>query len=111
MERKHTKTLGDAVKAVLRRRFIVVNACIQESQMNNPILPPKESEKEEPPTVIRRKKITQIRVKINDEIETKMTFHQTYIAGSNILVYLKSSKLHEEKCMPAKVEKCQTSPE
>jgi len=89
MERKHSKTLGDAVKAVLRGRFIVINACIQESQMNNLTLPPKESEKEEPPepTVIRRKKITQIRVKIN-EIETKMTFHQTYVAGSNILVYL-----------------------
>ena len=56
MERKHTKTLGDAVKAVLRGRFIVINACIQESQMNNLTLPCKESEKEEPPQLLERRK-------------------------------------------------------
>ena len=84
VERKHTKTLGDAVKAVLRGRFIVINACIQENQINNLTLPLKESEKELPKlTVIRIK----IRVKIS-EIETKMTFHQMYVAGSNILLYL-----------------------
>ena len=88
VERKHTKTLGDAVKAVLRGRFIVINTCIQENQINNLTLPLKESEKELPKlTVIRGKKIIKIRVKIS-EIETKMTFHQMYVAGSNILLYL-----------------------
>lgn len=62
VERKHTKTLGDEVKAVLRGRFIVINACIQENQINNLTLPLKESEKEELPklTVIRGKKITKL---------------------------------------------------
>lgn len=59
----------------------------KESQMNNPNFACKNLEKEEPPQLLEQKKITKMRVKIN-EIETKMTFHQTYIAGSNILVYL-----------------------
>ena len=48
MERKHTKTLGDAVKAVLRGRFIAMQAFLKKqetSQRNNLACHLKELEK------------------------------------------------------------------
>ena len=69
--------MWDTVKAVLRGKFIVINAYLKKqetSRINNLPLHLKELEKEEQtkPKVSRRKEITKIRAEIN-EIETKKT--------------------------------------
>ena len=69
-----TQNLWDAAKAVLRGKFIAIQACLKEqekSQVNNLTLHLKEPEKEEQtkPKVSRRKEIIKIRAEIN-EIET-----------------------------------------
>ena len=66
-----------AVKAVLRGKFIAIEAYLkkqEKSQINNLTLYLKELEKEEQtkPKVSRRKEIIKIRAEIN-EIETKKT--------------------------------------
>ena len=69
--------LWDAAKAVLRGKFIAIEAYLkkqEKSQINDLTLHPKELEKEEQtkPKVSRRKEIIKIRSEIN-EIETKKT--------------------------------------
>ena len=71
------QNLWDAAKAVLRGRFIAIQAYLkkqEKSQINNPTLHLKELEKEEQtkPKVSRRKEIIKIRAEIN-EIVTKKT--------------------------------------
>ena len=69
------QNLWDAAKAVLRRKFIAIQAYIkkqEKSQINNLILHLKELEKQvqTKPKVSRRRGIIKIRAEI-DEIETK----------------------------------------
>ena len=69
------QNLQDAAKAVLRGKFIAIQAYLkkqEKSQINNLTLHLKELEKEEQtkPKVRRRKEIIKIREEIN-EIETK----------------------------------------
>ena len=69
------QNLWDAAKAVLREKFIAIQAYLkkqEKSQINNLTLHLKELEKEEQrkPNVSRRKEIIKIRAEIN-EIETK----------------------------------------
>ena len=71
------QNLWDAAKAVLRGKFIAIQAYLKKhkkSQINNLTLHLKELEKEEQtkPKVSRRKEIKKIRAEIN-EIETKKT--------------------------------------
>ena len=72
-----TQNLCDAAKAVLRVKFIAIQACLkkqEKSQINNPTLHLRKLEKEEETKlrVSRRKEIIKIRAEIN-EIETKET--------------------------------------
>ena len=69
------QNLCDAVKAVLRGKFIAIQAYLkkqEKSQINHLTLHLKELEKEEQtkPKVSRRKEVIKIRAEIN-EIETK----------------------------------------
>ena len=71
------QNLWHAAKAVLRGKFLVIQAYLKKqerSQINNLTLYLKEQEKEEQtkPKVSRRKEIIKIRAEIN-EIETKKT--------------------------------------
>ena len=71
------QNLWDAAKAVLRGKFIAIQAHLKKqenSQVNNLTLPLKKLEKEEQtkPKVSRRKEIIKTRAEIN-EIETKKT--------------------------------------
>ena len=72
------QNLRDAAKAVLRGKFIAIQAYLkkqEKSQINNLTLHLKELEKEEEqtkPKVSRRKEIIKSRVELN-EIETKKT--------------------------------------
>ena len=70
-----TQNLWDTVKAVLRGRFIAIQAHLnkqEQSQINNLTLHLNKQEKEEMknPRVSRRKEITKIRAEINEK-ETK----------------------------------------
>ena len=70
-----TQNLWGSVKAVLRRRFIAIQAYLkkqEKNQINNLTLHLKQLEKEEMknPRVSRRKEITRIRAEINAK-ETK----------------------------------------
>ena len=71
-----TQNLWDAAKAVLRGKFIAIQAYRkkqQTSQINNLTLHLKDLEKEQTkPKVSRRREIIKIRAEIN-EIETKKT--------------------------------------
>ena len=72
-----TQNLWDSVKAVLRGRFIAIQAYLkkqEKSQINNLTLHLKQLEKEEMkhPRVSRRKEIIKIRAEINEK-ETKET--------------------------------------
>ena len=76
-ENTTTQNLRDTVKAVLRGKFIAVQAYLQKrekSQINNLTLHLKQLEKEEmeDPRVNRRKEILKIRAEINAK-ETKET--------------------------------------
>ena len=76
-ENTTTPNRWDTVKAVLRGRFIAIQAYLkkqEESQINNLILQLKQLEKEEMknPSVSRRKEILKIRAEINAK-ETKET--------------------------------------
>ena len=69
-ENTTTQNLWDTVKAVLRGRFIAIQACLkkqEESQINNRTLHLKQLEKEDMknPRVSRRKEIIKIKVEIN----------------------------------------------
>ena len=74
------QNLCDAAKAVLRGKFITINAYIEKkeiSQINNLSFHLKELEKEEEtkPKINRRKEITNIRAEIN-EIKTRKTIEK-----------------------------------
>ena len=76
-ENKTTQNLWDTVKAVLRGKFIAIQAYLKKqerSQINNLTLHLKQLEKEEMenPRVSRRKEILKIRAEINAK-ETKET--------------------------------------
>ena len=76
-ENTATQNLWDTGKAVLRGRFIAIQAYLktqEKSQINNLTLHLKQLEKEEikNPRVIRRKEILKIRAEINAK-ETKQT--------------------------------------
>ena len=76
-ENTTTQNLWDSVKAVLRGRFIAIQAYLkkqEKNQINNLTLHLKQLEKEEMknPRVSRRKEITKIRAEINEK-ETKET--------------------------------------
>ena len=76
-ENKTTQNLWDSVKAVLRGRFIAIQAYLkkqEKNQTNTLTLHLKQLEKEEMknPRVCRRKEITKIRAEINAK-ETKET--------------------------------------
>ena len=76
-----TQNLWDSVKAVLRGRFIAIQAYLkkqEKTQINNLTLHPEQLEKEEMknPRVSRRKEIIQIRAEINEK-ETKETTAKT----------------------------------
>ena len=69
-ENTYTQNLWDSVKAVLRGRFIAIQAYLkkqEKSQINNLTLYLKQLEKEEMknPRVSRRKEILKIRTEIN----------------------------------------------
>ena len=75
------QNLWDAVKAVLRGKFIAIQAYLkkqEKSQINNLNIHLKELGKEEQtkPKVSRRKEIIKIRAEMN-EIETKKTIAKT----------------------------------
>ena len=77
MKNTMIQNLWDAAKAVIRRKFIAIQAHLkkqEKSQVNNLTLHLKELEKEEQtkPEVSRSKEIIKIRAEIN-EIETKKT--------------------------------------
>ena len=74
-ENTTTQNLWYSVKAVLRKRFIAIQAYLkkqEKSQINNPTLHLKQLEKEEMknPRVSRRKELIKIRAEINEK-ETK----------------------------------------
>ena len=76
-ENTTTQNLWDTIKAVLRGKFIAIQAYLkkqEKSQINNLTLHVKQLEKEEMknPRVCRRKEILKIRVEINAK-ETKET--------------------------------------
>ena len=76
-ENMTTQNLWDTIKAVLRGKFIAIQAYLkkqEKNQINNLTLPLKQLEKEEmkKPTVSRRKEIIKIRAEINGR-ETKET--------------------------------------
>ena len=80
-ENTTTQNLRDTVKAVLRGRFITIQAYLkkqEKSQINNLTLHLKQLEKEEMmnPRVSRRKEILKIRAEINAK-ETKETIDQS----------------------------------
>ena len=80
-ENTTTQNLWDTVKAVLRGRFIAIQAYLkkqEKSQINNLTLHLKQLEKEETknPRVSRRKEILKIRTEINVK-ETKETIAKT----------------------------------
>ena len=80
-ENTTTQNLWDTVKAVLRGRFIAVQAYLkkqEKSQINNLTLHLRQLEKEEMknPRVSRRKEILKIRAEINTT-ETKETIAKT----------------------------------
>ena len=69
-ENPTTQNLWDSVKAVLRGRFIIIQAYLKKqerNQINNLTLCLKQPEKEETknPRVSRRKEITKLRAEIN----------------------------------------------
>ena len=70
-----TQNLWDSVKAVLRGRFIAIQAYLkkQEKQINNLTLHLKQLEKEEMknPRVSRKKEIIKTRAEINGKQKTK----------------------------------------
>ena len=70
-ENMTTQNLWDSVKAVLRGRFIAIQACLkkQEKSQVNLTLHLKQLEKEEMknPRVSRRKEIIKIRAEINEK--------------------------------------------
>ena len=75
-EHKTVKNLWDTAKAVLRGKFIVIQAYvkrIETAQINNLTLRLQELEEQQQrqPRASRRKEITTIRVELND-IETKI---------------------------------------
>ena len=77
MKREQPKTLWESVKAVLKIRFIAIQAYLkkqEKNQINNLALHLKQLEKEEMknPRVSRRKDIIKIRAEINEK-ETKET--------------------------------------
>ena len=85
-ENTTTQNLWDTVKAVLRGRFIAIQAYLkkqEKSQINNLTLHLKQLEKEEMenPRVSRRKEILKIRAEINAK-ETKETIAQINKAKS-----------------------------
>ena len=75
-ENKTTQNLWDSVKAVLKERFITIQAYLkkqEKNQINNLTLHLKQLEKEmKNPRVSRRKEIRKIRSEINEK-ETKET--------------------------------------
>ena len=85
-ENTTTQNLWDTVKAVLRGKFIAIQAYLkkqEKSKINNLILYLKQLEKEEMnnPRVSRRKEILKIRAEINAK-ETKETIAKIYKARS-----------------------------
>ena len=85
-ENTTTKNLWDSVKAVLRGRFIAIQAYLKKQErnhINNLTLHLKQLEKEEMknPRVSRRKEITKIRAEINAK-ETKETIAKINKANS-----------------------------
>ena len=80
-ENMKTPNLWDSVKAVLRGRFIAIQAYLkkqEKNQINNLTLHPKKLAKDEikNPRVGRRKEITVIRAEINEK-ETKETIQKS----------------------------------
>ena len=78
-ENEHTTApnLWDSVKAVLRGRFIAIQACLKKqerNQINNLNLHIEQLEKEEMknPSVIRRKEIKKIRAEINAKDQKRL---------------------------------------
>ena len=91
------QNLWDAAKAVLRGKFIAIQAYLkkqEKSQTNNLTLHLKELEKEEQtkPKVSRRKEIIKIRAEIN-EIETKKTIAK--INKTESWFFEKINKIHK----------------
>ena len=84
-ENMTTRNIWDSVKAVLRGRFIAIQAYLkkqEKNQIKNLTLYLKQLEKEmKNPRVSRRKEITKIRAKINEK-ETKETIAETKKAKS-----------------------------
>ena len=77
MKTQQPKTCRDTIKAVLRRKFIAIQAYLkkqEKSQINNltPYLKQLEKEELENPRVSRRKEILKLRAEINAK-ETKET--------------------------------------
>ena len=72
MKTQQPKNLWDSVKAMLRGRFIAIQACLKKQEKNqtsNLTLHKKQLEKEEMknPRVSRRKEIIKIRAEINEK--------------------------------------------
>ena len=91
-ENTTTPNLWDSVKAVLRGRFIAIQAYLkkqEKNQINNLTLHLKQLEKEERkhPRVSRRKEIIKIRAEINEK-ETKVTRAKTNKAKSGFFFVL-----------------------
>ena len=76
-ENTTTQNLWDILKAVLRGRFIAIQACLKKqerNQINNLNLHIEQLEKEEMknPSVIRRKEIKKIRAEINAKDQKRL---------------------------------------
>jgi len=96
-ENMTTQNLWDSVKAVLRGRFIAIQAYLkkqEKNQINNLTLHLKQLEKEEMknPRVSRRKEIIKIRAEINER-ETKETIAKINITKS--WFFGKINKIHK----------------
>ena len=105
-ENTTTQNLWDSVKAVLRGRFIAIQAYLKKqerNQMNNLTLHLKQLEKEEMkhPRVSGRKEIIKIRAEINEK-ETKETISKINKTKSWFFEKIKKyrqaiSQTHQEK--------------
>ena len=102
-ENTATPNLWDSVKAVLRGRFIAIQAYLkkqEKNQINNLTLHLKQLEKEEMknPRVSRRKEIIKIRAEINAK-ETKETIAKINKAKS--WFFKRINKIYSRKKVPA----------
>ena len=111
-ENTTTQNLWDSVKAVLRGRFIAMQAYLkkqEKNQINNLTLHLKQLEKEEMkiPGVSRRKEIIKIKAEINEketkETITKINKTKLVLLGRKVMTNLDSIFKSRDITLPTKV--------